>query len=141
MENKKDFYSNLNHNRRKNVQEEGIFSNCIGTALYLVGEKEKDEYLWKERQKILRKLTPANSPELGYLVSWERKGKTFHLGVVVNKTPLKIAERDGCEGPFNPSKLSTEIDERYFLGEKGDEVKYYIPSKLQKILEKEGELK
>jgi len=141
MENKKDFYSNLNHNRRKNVQGEGIFSNCIGTALYLVGEKEKDEYLWKGRQKILRKLIPANSPELGYLVSWEHKGKTFHLGVVVNKTPLKIAERDGAKGKFNPSKSFTQITEGYFFWEEGDEVKYYIPSKLQKILEKEGELK
>ena len=137
-----EFYSELNKRRKELLEKRMFSSNCAGTALYLVGERGVDLYTPREiAEMILNRLTQAKSSELGYLASWESNGETLHLAVVVNKNPLKLAEREGYKGPFNPSKSFTQITEGYSFWKEGDEVKYYIPSKLQKILEKEGELK
>lgn len=133
--NTKEFYSLMNSNSRRIKNGK---SNCIGTALYLVGETDQDEYLWKGCQSFFNKMAKSNQPELGYLVVWTNLEDTiYHAAVITGKAPLTIAMRNGVDGPFYPNTSFEYADNEYKSYLSFKEVKYFVPSKLQKVLEKE----
>ena len=109
-------------------------SNCAGTALYIVGELEKDEYISRIHYKNkLESLDLTNSIQIGLLIAWHDKSKTSeHIGVIVNTNPLLIANRRGRHGYFEPHETLKEINETY--NRITTKIKYYIPSKLSQII-------
>lgn len=98
----------MNGFQRRLKEVEGTFqSNCIGTALYLTGERDDDEFIRSEdAHKYLARLHQSEGPAIGHLVVWQYpiQGRVvaIHMGVVVNLDPLLITDRDRCNGPVNP---------------------------------------
>ncbi len=126
------FYSELDQRRKKAVKTKGK-RNCIGTALYLVGEVDKDGFVYDgPKHGFFDYLPEADSPRRGYLVAWETLGEVYHAAVVVRQNPLLLASRNGDGGSFKPRQSFKKVNARYGLGSYN--VKFYIPSKLQKIL-------
>jgi len=137
METKRDFYKMIADNRRKLKNNT---SNCIGTSLYLVGEIKEDKHLYGNHNKILEKLKESNTPKLGYLVGWENNFKNiYHLAVVVNENPLTLTTRNGINKPVLKNQLFKETDSIYkdSLEYSNKKNKFFIPSKLQKIVNNE----
>ena len=57
-----EFFDMLNE--RSNVLKRQGVSNCIGTALFLVGELPRDEFIYgREHEEILRKLEAIPDPK------------------------------------------------------------------------------
>jgi len=134
MKDKKEFYKCI-IDKRKIVKEK--VSNCIGTALYLVGEIKKDKFIWEGREEIFNKLIKSKKPKLGYLVAWDNNSFDLaHAAVITGLNPLTIASREGEKGEFL-TQYQIEGDKLCVKNHKFTEIKYFIPSKLQKILEKE----
>ncbi|MGY4884590.1 MAG: hypothetical protein ACP5NZ_03355 [Nanobdellota archaeon] len=122
----KDFYKNM-ESRALNLQRD--VSNCIGTALYIAGECDSDNYLSrKDSMKIINKMQRAKDPKLGYLVLWESKGTIFHAGVVYMDNPFYIIHRNKNKGL--PMHSSLEDYKSYLLKETGIAPTYRIPNSL-----------
>ena len=134
METKRDFYKMI-ADRRKNIKKEGV-SNCIGTALYLTGEIEEDFYLKHAYNNKIHSLEVSEIPKLGYFLSWEDPDeKMEHVGVITNLNPLSIAHREKYKGNFIQNQEVSELskfDVSYLRKV------FRVPSKLKKILEKQG---
>ena len=145
METKKDFYNSLNKNILEIKSTDSYIgshkTNCIGTALYLVGEKFKDEHVEDETEIIFNKFVESANPEIGYLVGWiNKRNKIYHAAVIVKTNPLLVANRDGIGVPFYSHEKFNEINSMHTEShENFKEIKYFIPSKLQKILEMEAQ--
>ena len=96
MKTKKDFYKFVNINKH-NIRKFGnnVGKNCIGTALYLVGELPEEKFVYGEQtDSILKNLKEDNVPNLGNLVAWQDgNGETYHLAVVVKTNPTLLAHR------------------------------------------------
>lgn len=74
-------------------------SNCIGSALYLVGEIEHESYYSREKGKIkLSRMKNSLRPELGYIALWQSGGELFHAGVIFEENPFKIVHREESNG-------------------------------------------
>lgn len=70
-------------------------SNCVGTALYLVGETDNEEYISrKNSRKILNNMKISIKPELGYVASWESDGTPIHAGVIYMENPFYVVYKD-----------------------------------------------
>jgi len=109
-------------------------SNCIGTALYLVGELEEDRYIWMGRGTRLFKMMPYSKPIVGAIVSWNHYTKgPYHMAVVTSLNPLKVTQRDGERGPVETDVPLTRVDWFYLLG-KGESRTFHLPRKLEKAL-------
>jgi len=134
---KRDFYNMLNNNR-KNAHY-GKTSNCIGTALYLVGEQERDECVWNKRRTFFEKLKLSEKPGLGYIITWGNETtKLAHAAVITGVNPMTVATRNGSCDPFEPKQKFEETNE-FYSGKLGyTNILYFIPSRLQKILDEEG---
>ena len=115
-----------------------IRSNCIGTALYIVGEYEKDEAgdIFKIHPR-LTKLPRVSRPVIGCLASWERgpvpQIVVAHLGVVTSLHPLLVTERQGSDGEFLEDTPFPRIHRDYNTPSYGrHKVFFYLPSSLGK---------
>ncbi len=148
MKAKTRFYREM-EGKIKSVESSGT-SNSLGTALYVALERTKDEFVQRYgSEEVLEGLQESEKPERGYLVGWFSKhiaeGKApFHAGVVTHVNPLQVAERRRAQGDFSKSASFDEVDSSIRNSEeylKTMDVKYFVPSKLQKILDREGELK
>ena len=107
----------------KNVE-----SNCVATALYLVGERDSYEYLSRgDSRKLLSKMKKSKEPKLGYLVSWESEGIPFHSGVIFREEPFHVIHRNNKERLLIDSPLN-EFNEFIFKNLK-IEPTYRIPNK------------
>ena len=113
-------------------------SNCIGTALYIVGEEEKDKPgdIFKIHSR-LSKLARVSHPVIGCLASWERGSFpriiVAHLGVVTSLHPLLIAERHESEGEFGENRLFSDIHREYSSPSYDrHKVFFYLPNSLRK---------
>jgi hypothetical protein len=131
MDSIRGFY-NLVENRIKTIKQ-GV-SNCIGTALYIVGEEEYDEGKNIGREEYFSNLNFSKIPRKGCLVVWAEKDKgPFHAGVITDDSPeLKISAREENNGLFFKD-LSFEKENNSWSG-KDVKTIFYIPSKLQKII-------
>lgn len=111
-------------------------SNCVGTALYLVGERDIDVYLSRKNAKeIVSKMKRAKEPNTGYLVLWENGGKIYHSGVVLrDKPPFHILHRIKVNSYLSDDPLK-EFSE-FIYSKMGIKPSYRIPTKLL-----EGKLK
>ncbi|HUB92446.1 MAG TPA: hypothetical protein VL945_00640 [Candidatus Saccharimonadales bacterium] len=112
-------------------------SNCIGTALYIVGMQGHDSY--RNPRLILgeeeRRLQRIPSPEIGCLVSWQEsltfaseKGRpieVYHMGVVLSTDPIKVAHRDGTKGPFY-SEVPVWIPDEFYMDHNVERL-FYLP--------------
>ena len=121
-------------NKRMETLDVYGVSNCIGTALYVVGELKEDKYVWNEKEIILNKLTKINYPKKGFLIAWNR-GYIYHFGIITNENPFSITHRDGV-GEFVLLNESLESVDKGYNCEKDEKVKieYLIPTKLEKLL-------
>jgi hypothetical protein len=103
--------------------------NCIGTALYIVGEKDSDNYLSRdESRKMLSKMKFASKPELGYLVLWASGGIPYHAGTIFMENPFYIVHRSEKNGLLTKEALETFNE--YMLKTIGLKPNYKIPNKL-----------
>lgn len=135
MENKEDFYKMIED--RKKVSRRIHNSNCIGTTLYLVGEAEEDNWTRRGHTRILNKMKISETPEKGYVVQWlNNQGYTYHLAVVADVNPLKFDTRNGSV-PLEENQNFERTNHIYGKQRCFKELKYRVPSKLQKILDAE----
>ena len=117
-------------------------SNCIGTALYLVGERQRDVSgdIYTIYQKQLQYLMETTIPLYpGTLVSWNQKSRfmdvgfiVWHLAVLSNLDPLTIHHRDGCNQPFEENVLFEEVqynEDHDFLS-----LHFYLPKSVVNFL-------
>lgn len=86
--------------------------SCFGTALYLTGLADEDEYVGLDGNNRLEgfgdidRFPLLDQPEVGCLVIAklrENKKKfqdaeLFHMAVVTSTEPLQVTQRDGCDG-------------------------------------------
>lgn len=135
------------NNRRRSLSNRGK-SNCVGTALYLIGEQPSDAYVYNNESRgkfplegdhtsYFETLEETDEPVLGGLVVWKAgknsfpANKVYHAGVIVNTDPILVAHRDGFSGPFHRNMPLEIVNEKYkdFFGEKGN-ITFLLPSKL-----------
>ena len=103
-------------------------SNCIGTALYLVGERHLDEYVYGDvYRSYLSYMERSSSAVENCLFAWQRQLKdgiyVVHMGVVVSIDPLLMTHRVGAQGEFLENKPSKKVD----LAPLGYELVFYLP--------------
>ncbi len=99
--------------------------NCAGTALYLVGDAEKDSYVEPKTlyADYLSRLGKISNPVVGCIVAWTGKHvqldrmfiatdwvNTRHIGVLTDINPIRVAHRDGLSGWFIKSQSIEEIE-------------------------------
>ena len=123
--------------RRRNLKDD--FSNCISTALYLVGETDNDSHI-EYPDKYIQKLKKTDNPSLGCLIDWEDIiSGTYHMAVIVKENPLMLSTRNGSGENFIKNQLFSETDSIYkeTIWRYKEKNNFYIPSKLQKILDAE----
>ncbi len=108
-------------------------SNCIGTALYVVGEQGEDEFLYRGAyDSYLKKLEVLHSPVKGCLVAWQDPMSdikaVYHMGIVITTDPILVTHRVGTEGVVIEKQPLSEIS---ILGCTYDcSIFYYLPSAL-----------
>jgi hypothetical protein len=108
-------------------------SNCIGTALYIVGEYEFDLFLKRDIAKIkFSRMKKSLTPGLGYLVSWEDDRGPFHAAVIYKENPFEIVHRTEDNEILTPKKLNEFVD--FIFKNTGLKPVYRIPPKLEKQL-------
>ena len=111
--------------------------NCIGTALFIVGEKAKDstgspKYIYVSSLKDLKIIT---TPVIGCLVAWQYQEDynlyfVIHMGVVTSVTPLRITSRHGLNGEFIEDEEFRIVNGIYnYYSRTG--VVYYLPRALE----------
>ncbi len=94
-------------------------SNCIGTALYLVGLVNTDECIDPStiRSTPFASLLKIEQPVVGGLIAWLEQDSGYtdviHLGVVANTSPLLIHNRHGCYGQFYLNQPFQEVNNSY----------------------------
>ncbi len=130
MENPVDSFSEFMKERIS--QLEMSVSNCIGTALYIVGEIGSDEYLSrKEAKKLISNMKRDIGPKLGYLVLWGSGGVPFHAGIILMENPFYIVYRTKNNGFLTQSPLDDYSE--YLFKNTGLKPSYRIPNKLLEI--------
>jgi hypothetical protein len=133
------------------------FANCIGTALYLIGQEKVEACIDSNDayDNYLSKLERLKSPVAGCLVAWVydckelipdtkisrldmnsrdylKKRTVAHLGVVASLNPMLIANRERVSGRFFPDQAYEELEKNY----KFCRVGFYRPEILVVNLEK-----
>jgi len=125
-----DFYKSMKERILQTERREG---NCVGVALYIIGELNSDKEIYLSRdesKKIISKMKRTLKPELGYLTLWASGGIPFHAGVVFMKDPFYIIHRNKKNGLLIRESLETFSD--YMFKNTGLKPVYRIPTKLSK---------
>jgi hypothetical protein len=133
------------HSRAESAKDGSIAKvNCIGTALYLSGEKRRDKFVRpQDADDFLKHLKRLSDPIEGCLVAWQtfyndRKGRprmyTFHMGVITQTHPvLLITDRVKLGGEVIQNQSFAEVNNYWSKGYKGLhklEINYYLPRNL-----------
>jgi hypothetical protein len=131
---KEDIFEEMK-NRINTLKASGI-SNCIGTAFYIAGEKNKDRNIYRGHEEHLKKLTEKNFPEKGFLIAWCDGNEIYHLGVITNLNPLLVTHRGGIKGDVYEDHPFEEVNRIYQkIGwHTADKISYFVPKKLEEIL-------
>ena len=107
-------------------------SNCIGTALYLVGEIEEDIDIGVHTayNNYFRHLNVSLNPQIGSLIAWQHQEprKIVHCAVITRLEPLEVAHREGCKGTVETNQPIESV-KRTYRHFKGSLV-YYLPRRL-----------
>jgi hypothetical protein len=108
----------LDFTRRIDLCKDTFRSNCIGTAMYIVGEQQNDTTLSTKTSYglYLRTLKSIQDPVVGCVAAWvwraewwlnpsrtriiENNIEIFHMGVVTSSDPLLITHRKSSNGQF-----------------------------------------
>lgn len=99
---------NAEFKRRLELIKDTRQSNCIGTALYLVGLQDLDSHLstFQVDREYLSGLSRLVEPIEGCLVAWLNNDNSDHriisvphMGVITIEHPPCITHRDGANGP------------------------------------------
>lgn len=111
------------------------WSNCAGTALFIVFEQRRDYAVWPARayDEWLKGLARLDGPARNCLIAWqEGRGERVyihHLGVVTSVDPLLVTSRHGIDGRFFADMPFLEVNAKY--GYEFTNVAYYLPRKLR----------
>lgn len=110
-------------------------SNCLGTALFIVGEVDRDEFIHScMMPHFLGKMKEIDAPFAGCLVSFEKGADDFrevtHLGVAVSANPPLLANRRGCNGTLIESEPIGATTRAY----PGTAQFFYVPEGLDRAL-------
>lgn len=128
-----DFYKFMDE-RIKNTMRRG--TNCVGTALYIVGERDFEATLQRrDSRKLLLRMRNSLRPEVGYLVLWESEGIPFHAGVIYKENPFEIVHRSESKEILTPMRL--DKFNKYIFEKTGLKPIYKIPNKLREQKEQE----
>ncbi len=131
-ENNKGFHEFI-MKKIEDLEKKGV-SNCIGTALYLVGEIPNDVCLDEgEYERILDEMTNIDFPLQGSLIGWlDKKDKDlYYMGVVTSEVPFLITNRRGINGKVVFNEPFKKVDKDYSIYSKKREIKYFVPKKLE----------
>jgi hypothetical protein len=88
-------------------------SNCVGTALFILGRLEEDYHIEpNEANKYLEPLSASYSLSVGCLVGWHSRltAELIHLAVVTSVDPRLITHRTGINGKFIENQPFHETD-------------------------------
>jgi hypothetical protein len=106
--------------------------NCVGTAIYLIGEQSEDEFI--ERRSVrMSRLKQIEEPQIGALAIWSYKPwiifeeEVLHMGVVTRLNPPyspKVTHRPDTDRPLIENQSCEEISEGY-----PHPAKFYVPKK------------
>lgn len=121
--------------RLQEARQNGLHCNCIGTALFLTGEKRNDDYIDpSEVYKKLRGLEQLDEPVEGCLIVWhepdfDKTRWTAHMGVVTLVDPLLVTHRDGYNGSVIADIPFVVVHAKYGACQDGRKRKvgYYMP--------------
>jgi len=125
-----NFYEFIKERIKKTKRRD---SNCGGTALYLIGDLEYDIRISRDKLKMkLSRMKKSQTPEIGYIVSWEDKRGPAHAAVIYKENPFEIVHRTEANGLLTSRKLEDFNDEIF----KATKLKptYRIPYKLEEQL-------
>jgi hypothetical protein len=108
-------------------------SNCIGPALFLVGERDHDEHyepgtaVYYEHLGDLKELW---RPLKGCLIAWQLRGnqsEVHHMGVVTSTDPLLVTHRPGADMLVIEDEPFLDIE---LYGASAYKVAFYLPQNL-----------
>jgi hypothetical protein len=124
----------LDEIRRKiNLTKDLRISNCIGTALFLVGERDYDEHyepgpeVYYEHLGDLKELW---RPLKGCLIAWQLRGnhsEVHHMGIVTSTDPLLVTHRPGVDMLVIENEPFLDIE---LYGASAYKVAFYLPQNL-----------
>ncbi|MDE1865838.1 MAG: hypothetical protein KGH94_04350 [Candidatus Micrarchaeota archaeon] len=128
---------------RINISSGRLFgSNCIGTALYITGERKIDGTVdtFEAHNKYLKSLTEIKNPVVGCLVVWwgetvllgdkTPKINVHHMGVVVSTDPLLVTNREGGDDEARNLVNENESFESLCNQYRRSKVSFYLPKAL-----------
>lgn len=101
--------------------------NCVGTALYLIGEEDEEGYI-APRDVIVSALSKIEKPHIGALAVWSYKpwiifrDEVMHMGVITGINPTRVTHRPRYEQALIENQSCEEISEDY-----SSPAKFYIP--------------
>ena len=138
LQQKERFYDFVDE--RVELSKNNLSCNCLGGALSGVGEVLEDSNMhpW-DAKKVLDGLTEAGSASRGYLAVWTYQDDTpYHAAIVANNSGTKAISRNGGNNELKKDIEMNELSRIYdnYSGFRGKK-KYFIPSKLQKIIDAE----
>ena len=140
MQTKEDFYNFMEE--RKKLVKNYIESNCLGTASYLTGQQNKDEYVSPVEKPTLEGLTESKEPLKGVIevLVYEQDNKkiVYHTFVVDEEKPLMVLQRETARGAFNKKSLKEVLKENRENSPFDLTVEYRVPLKLEKTQDKEA---
>ncbi len=115
-------------------------SNCMGTAMFLIGEQKEDRYLdiCCRQREMLDRMIQLPKPTRASIAVWYKNAPEFmieHMGVIVSVDPILVTHRTGCDDEFIENEPFLDIDPRYRAGREGRDVKlaFYLPRSCENL--------
>jgi hypothetical protein len=111
-------------------------ANCIGTALYIIGELGEDKYITPYsgvKELYLKNLEPIQTPSEYCLIVWACTDCIEHMGVVTGINPILVTNREHADGEFIVNQGFEKANKPYhpdFRRHRGLEIpsiNYYLP--------------
>jgi hypothetical protein len=116
-----------------------LFSNCIGTAMYLSGLQGSDHSVEGDDVIKLKELPILSAPVKGCIIAWQNTMRCMgphesvsisHMGIVAyvggTEGEMLITHRDGPNKPFIENQKFSEVNEKYNKYGHLDVI-YYLP--------------
>lgn len=87
-------------------------TNCIGTALYVLGAIDEDSFVGAGEQRwesgivdtFLREWAKVKTPHLGNVLVIRSPERIEHMGIIVEDDPTKVYNRLGINGVIAPQE-------------------------------------
>ena len=112
------------------------FSNCLGSALYFVGEIEDERPIGTKTKPssfdLFSGLVESLNAQKGVIVVWKKGDHYQHAGVVTSTNPFLITHREGHQSGLCVNVPFKEVDKRYRVG--NIRTTFLVPKKLETSL-------